>query len=369
MITTLIVGGYGAVGSALCRLLSAESDINLVIGGRNPDRAHALAAELGATWRVIDVSDTDSVASALDGVQIVVNCVVDTAQPDMTLPRAALERGLVYMDLAAVPVAHSQQILALDKPARAHGAMLVTALGVNPGIPGVLGLEAQNHFDRIDSVDIYFTMGSKLEGLSPLSLRGVGVMMETKPLQWREGAWRRPSPGGRRRHVRSPFDKTVYFGAAMITPDLMNLPHAIGAKRFAFWSGMEKTSQGILFLLGIKLGLTKTQLRAERFLRQLRRMGRGSDTTNDIGLEMVVVGEKSGRQRQRRVSLHCGEEYAAAIAPAILCRQVAQGLVTEKGAFFCHQAVAIDDFVTQLSLADLNYRAKEQTALAPDNGI
>lgn len=358
MTTALIVGGYGAVGSALCRLLSEESDIDLVVGGRNPDRANALAAQLGATSRVVDVRDTKAVASALDGVQIVVNCFVDTGEPDMTLPRAALERGLVYMDLAAVPVAHIEQILALDKPARAHGAMLVTALGVNPGIPGVLALEAQNHFERIESVDVYFAMGSRLEGLSPLSLRGVGVMMKTKPLQWYEGEWRRSSPSGAKRHVGPPFDKTVYFGAAWITPDLMDLPRAIGAQRFVFWSGLEKTFQGLLFLLGIKLGLTKTQQRAERFLRQLRRAGRGSDTTNDIRLEIVVVGEKSGGRRQRTFSLHCGEEYAAAIAPAILCRQVARGLVTKKGAFFCHQVVAINDFVKQLRAADLNYRAE-----------
>ena len=182
--------------------------------------------------------------------------------------------------------------------------MLVTALGVNPGIPGVLALETQNHFDRIESVDVYFTMGSKLEGLSPLSLRGVGAMMKTKPLQWRDGGWRRPSPSSAKRHVGPPFDKTVYFGAAMITPDLMDLPRAIGAKRFAFWSGMEKTLQGLLFLLGMKLGRTRTRKRAERFLRRLRRAGRGPDTTNDISLELVVVGEKGGERRERTVSVH-----------------------------------------------------------------
>jgi hypothetical protein len=32
MTTALIVGGYCAVGSALCHLLSEESDIDLVVG-------------------------------------------------------------------------------------------------------------------------------------------------------------------------------------------------------------------------------------------------------------------------------------------------------------------------------------------------
>ena len=53
MTTALIVGGYGAVGSALCRLLSEDSDINLVVGGRNGDRADELAEVAALAFEVL----------------------------------------------------------------------------------------------------------------------------------------------------------------------------------------------------------------------------------------------------------------------------------------------------------------------------
>ncbi|MCP4593898.1 MAG: hypothetical protein GY842_24450 [bacterium] len=53
--------------------------------------------------------------------------------------------------------------------------------------------------------------------------------------------------------------------------------------------------------------------------------------------------------------MHCSEEYATAIAPAILCRQIVRGLISDRGAFVAHQVTAIDDFVEQLRGADVSF--------------
>lgn len=359
--TVLVVGGYGAVGSELCRILSRDSGIDLVVAGRDGEKASRLATELDAGWRVVDVTDPDACASGLEDVDVVVNCFVDVVEPSLDLPEAAIASGICYLDPAAVPVEYIERLLALGERAHAGGATLVTALGVNPGLPALLAIHVGKVFDEVDSVEIYFTMGSKLEGLSPLSLRGVGLMMKTKPRQWRDGDWRKSSPSGKKRFVGTPFERQVYFGSAMITPDLLDVPRIIGSKDFAFFSGMEKAFQGIVFLLGIQLGATKTHRRAERFLRVLRWLGKGGDATNDVGLEVVVVGEKDGRRQRRLVSLHGSEEYATALALAILCRQIARGQVTARGAFVPQQVAAIGDFVAQLRDADLHLGGTVET--------
>ncbi len=361
MTTVLVVGGYGAVGSELCRILSRDSDLDLVVAGRDGEKASRLATELGARSRVVDVTDPDACASGLEDTDIVVNCFVDVVEPSLDLPEAAIARGIYYLDPAAVPVEYIERLLALSERAHAGGATLVTALGVNPGIPALLAIHVGKIFDPIDSVDVYFTMGSKLEGLSPLSLRGVGLMIKTRPLQWRDGDWRKPSLSGKKRFVGAPFERQVYFGSAMITPDLLDVPRIIRSKDFTFFSGMGQTLQGIVLLLGIKLGATHTHRRAERFLRVLRWLGKGDGATNDIGLEVVVVGEKDGRRQRRSVSMHCREEYATALALAILCRQIARGQVTNRGAFVPQQVAAIGDFVEQLRDADVHLTEKIET--------
>ena len=366
MTTVLVVGGYGAVGSELCRILSRDGDVNLVVGGRDGQKASRLATELGARSRVVDVTDPDACASALEDTDVVVNCFVDVVEPCLDLPEAAIARGIYYLDPAAVPRAYLERLLALGERAEAGGATLVTALGVNPGIPALLAIYVAKVFDRVDSVEVYFTMGSKLGGLSPLSLRGVGLMTKARPLQWRDGDWRKPSLSGKRRFVGVPFERQVYFGPAMITPDLLDVPRIIRSQDFAFFSGMEKTLQGIVFLLGIKLGATKTHRRAERFLRLLRWLGKGDDATNDTGLEVVVAGEKDGRRQRRLASMHCGEEYATALALAILCRQIARGRITARGAFVPQQVAAVGDFVDQLRDADVHFTEKVETI---ENGV
>ncbi len=355
MTTVLIVGGYGAVGSDLCRILSTDGDVDLVVAGRDGVKASRLATALGARSRVIDVNDAESSAAGLDGIDVVVNCFVDVVEPSLDLPTAAIARGIYYLDLAAVPIEYVKSFLALDEKARAGGATLVTSLGVNPGIPALLAISEAASFDRLDSVDIYFTMGAKLKGLSPLSLRAVDLMIRAEPLQWRENEWCKAMPSGTKRFVGAPFEKQIYFGAAMITDDLLAVPRITGTESFAFWSGMESTLQGMVFLFGLKLGCAKTEERARRFLRALRWLGRGDDTTNDISLELVLVGKEHGTMRRHVVSMHCSEEYATAVAPAILCRQIVRGMISAKGAFVAHQVAAIDDFVEQLRGADVSF--------------
>jgi NAD(P)-dependent dehydrogenase (short-subunit alcohol dehydrogenase family) len=59
----LIYGGYGAIGSATARILSARGDtIHLV--GRNEAKLTALATDLGAGYTVGDINETDLFARA-----------------------------------------------------------------------------------------------------------------------------------------------------------------------------------------------------------------------------------------------------------------------------------------------------------------
>jgi len=52
----LVVGGYGAVGRALCRDLAAHGYLP-VIAGRHPEKGAELAHGLGTTCRRLDISD------------------------------------------------------------------------------------------------------------------------------------------------------------------------------------------------------------------------------------------------------------------------------------------------------------------------
>jgi 8-hydroxy-5-deazaflavin:NADPH oxidoreductase len=71
-----VLGGTGAFGSALARRL-VEAGLEVSIGSREPDRAAATAAELGAARGVAN-------AHAVDGVDLVVLAVLAPAALDTT---------------------------------------------------------------------------------------------------------------------------------------------------------------------------------------------------------------------------------------------------------------------------------------------
>lgn len=76
----VIYGGYGGIGSAVARMLSA-SGTKLHLVGRDRDRLAAIADEHGATWTAGDVEDNElfdrvaSDAEAIDGLVYAVGTI------------------------------------------------------------------------------------------------------------------------------------------------------------------------------------------------------------------------------------------------------------------------------------------------------
>lgn len=77
--TALVPGGYGAIGSAICRGL-AQAGARVIVAGRDGKKAAALAKKLGRGARgvALDVEDVAAirrVVASLGRIDILVNCV------------------------------------------------------------------------------------------------------------------------------------------------------------------------------------------------------------------------------------------------------------------------------------------------------
>ena len=131
----LVVGGYGVVGGRIAADLAEDFPDRVVVAGRNRQRADAQAATIGhgARGRQVDVTDRTSIAAALTGVQVVVNCI---DQPDRALMWAALEGGLAYTDTTPhlTDLGRGTGFERVDAAARAHGARILLGAGLVPGI-------------------------------------------------------------------------------------------------------------------------------------------------------------------------------------------------------------------------------------------
>ena len=74
----IVLGGCGAVGSnAVKTLVKTETFAEVVIGDFNEAKAAEMVAQLGGKLSFVkmDATDRASIAAAIDGCDLVVNCV------------------------------------------------------------------------------------------------------------------------------------------------------------------------------------------------------------------------------------------------------------------------------------------------------
>lgn len=142
----LVHGASGHTGRfVIAELL--QRGVRPVLAGRNADRLHAAAREVGEAaaelpCRTVDLADAASLAEALADIDVVVNCAgpfLDTALP---LATAAVAAGAHYVDVTAEQPAVQALYDALDAPAKAAGVSVIPALAFYGGLADLLVTDA-----------------------------------------------------------------------------------------------------------------------------------------------------------------------------------------------------------------------------------
>ena len=119
----LILGGYGASGAGVARLLAAQ-DHQVTTAGRDRARAD----------RVVDLRDgPDALAAVLGGVDVVVNAA---GIEDPHLVRTATGAGVAFVDITASG-GYMAALERLEPP-----APVLLSVGLAPGLTNLLALAA-----------------------------------------------------------------------------------------------------------------------------------------------------------------------------------------------------------------------------------
>ena len=354
----LIVGGYGTVGTVVSEILSKSELIIRVIAGRNETKAKELAGKLKAEWRAVDINKEDSILAAFANVKVVINCFSGPfTNAPLLLAELCAKNGINYLDVAG-SYEYAERVLTLNDLAKQNHATLITALGANPGLPGIALMSAKNDFDEMDSGRIVFVLGAGFKGISVSSLQELKYMFEVKPLVWDKTQWITPTVISIKEYVGKPFEQKVYLGVSL-TRDILVIPELTGLKELSFWSGSQSTSQGLALILGLKYGFAKNEKRAKMLLKLLMKLGQ-KNATGDTLLSITITGKKNGEKIKRTIEIYCEENYATAIAPALVCQQIVEKKITEHGAFVAPQVVPSSDFMERLKTYLVNYSVKNE---------
>jgi len=165
MAKIIVLGGNGAVGSVAVKTLHKSNDFEqIIIADYNKDGAQQLANQINAsnvTSCFVNALDPESIGNAIQGCDIVLNCVgpfYNTVKPILA---AVMAQQIDYIDVCD-DVDVTLEILEMDNEIKQKGRKVVLGMGNSPGITNILGkLASELLLDVTHTIDIFHTHGGE----------------------------------------------------------------------------------------------------------------------------------------------------------------------------------------------------------------
>ncbi len=153
----LIVGGYGAVGRVISTMLGNLFPGQVIVAGRNYQKAKEFSSELDQ--KVIplelDITSISKDDERLSDVNLVIMCI---DQRNTQFVTQCIQQGIHYIDISATYELLSE-IESLNNEAGNHGTTVVLSVGLAPGLTNLLARHCKSKIQDMQYADIYIMLG------------------------------------------------------------------------------------------------------------------------------------------------------------------------------------------------------------------
>lgn len=167
----LVLGGYGFFGARICAALARNPRIQLVVAGRNAEKATALAYQLGLRAENARPLDSTSPQFAQALRKLGITTLIHTAGPFQEqgygVAHAAIQAGSNYIDLAD----GREFVVGIDKldaAAKRANVAVISGASSLPAIPAAVLDRYLPEFSRLDTVRTGITSGGLVPGIATL---------------------------------------------------------------------------------------------------------------------------------------------------------------------------------------------------------
>ena len=365
----LVIGGYGVFGQRLCARLLRGTAAELLVAGRNADRAGAASNALKRQFpdqsiKPLAIDATAPLAETLKSLRpmLVINAAGPFQERDYRVAEACLAAGCHYIDLADGRD-FVTGITRLDTAARAAGVLMVSGASSVPALSAAAVDHLRRGLTRLDSIAIGIAPGNRAP-------RGRAVVegilgYSGKPLRvWQDGTWQRRFGWQDLRRRSLPGLGPRWFATCDV-PDLALFPQRYaGVQSVTFQAGLELPllHLGLWALTwpvrwGLIGGLRPLAGPLLALAKALERFG------SDRGGMFVEVQGLDSRNRPRRrlwtLRAESGHGPTIPVVPAaILAARILRGEIPESGARPCLDFFTLGEF--QDSVSDLDICLSEE---------
>jgi hypothetical protein len=341
----LLLGGYGNTGRPLARLILQETQANLVLAGRNSEKAQASARELNQEWagdrvegKQVDASEPSSLKPALVGIDMVV-VASSTARYAQEIAKCALEAGSDYFDIQ-FSQAKIVALKSLTAEIEKSGRCFITDGGFHPGLPAALVRYAATFFDSLEKANVGSVIQIDWAGLDLPEETTVELLEEINDFEsvvFRQGAWKKAGWVDKDSFLRMDFGDR--FGkqtcAPMMLEEMRSLPEQFPTLReTGFFVGSFNWFVDWFVFPVAMVAMKISPKRAVRPMGKWMRWGLNKFSKPPFGtlLRLEAEGQRDGLSHTLEVTLYHPDGYLfTAIPVAATLLQYLDGSITKPG--------------------------------------
>ncbi len=359
----LVIGGYGNFGSFITRKLALDSGIQVIIAGRSLEKAERMAAEVQSVHMpeaaFLDI-DVDLVGSlAVLKPDIVIHTSGPFQDQGYDVARAAIAQGCHYIDLADGR-AFVTGISELDHFARENDVLVISGASSVPCLTSALIDHYRSAFSVLDAVDYGITTAQKTS--RGLATTAAILSYTGKPFDTLIDGTLRAVYGWQNLHARRYQSLGWRLLGNCDVPDLGLFPKRYpDLKTIRFYAGIEIPFIHItLWLLSwfVRFGLIARLESAAPLLLKAAGFFDWFGSANS-GFHMELSGSDLDGQRKTimfELTARSGDgPYIPCIPALLMAKKIANGSLTNRGAFPCTGYITLNEYLGALDGLDIQW--------------
>lgn len=369
----LVLGGYGCTGKHICHYVLQETNVDVIVAGRDLSKGEALATELNVqfgkgrvTAATADAASTDSLDAAFAGVDMVV-VASSTVQYTENIARACIKAGTHYFDIN-ISNWKTAVLRKLAPEIEKAGLCFVTDGGFHPGVPAALVRYAARLFDELEHANVASVIQVDWDKYNVTDATTDEMMTEflnIKSRYYRNGKWHNPKMWGMFDTKKFEFGKP--FGKQTAIPmnldEMECLPESIPSllETGFFIGGFNWFTDWIVFPLAMAgMAISK------HFTRPMGRMlywsmCKFSRPPYGTILQLKAHGTKNGHHYALVLQLEHKDGYVFTAIPVVACLlQLLDGSIQKPGLHL--QALMVEP---ERFLADMERMGIEMKEMNP----
>ena len=184
----LVFGGYGGFGARLSRRL-AKDGFEVLVAGRNLEAAKALALQLPKAL-ALQADRNGDISAILSEYRpfLLIDAAGPFQQSDDRVPRACIEAGIHYIDLADARN-FVGAIGALDEEAKAAGVTVISGASSVPALSSAVVADLAKNMEEVRSIEMSISASNR--ATAGASVAAAILSYVGKPIRlWRGRQWR-----------------------------------------------------------------------------------------------------------------------------------------------------------------------------------